>query len=119
MVEHVETSLTQVRTVPVRTQRIPLSQLRVPPARIQELRSVESSMRCDSIASAGFRISRQKASDLIKGGDVRVNWRGGVKPSYEIRQGDVISCSGKGRVEVKAVSETKKGKFAVEMVRYI
>jgi RNA-binding protein YlmH len=33
--------------------------------------------------------------------------------------GDVISLRGKGRVEVGDVGETKKGKFQVELVRYL
>lgn len=32
--------------------------------------------------------------DLVKGGDVRINWRPAAKPSVELKQGDVISCTG-------------------------
>lgn len=49
----------------------------------------------------------------------RVNWKTGCKSKDEVKEGDIISCSGKGRVEVKAVSVTKKGKYGVELVRYI
>lgn len=35
------------------------------------------------------------------------------------RAGDVISCSGKGRVEVLSAELTKKLRYAVEMVRYV
>lgn len=52
-------------------------------------------------------------------GDVRVNWRAGAKPSAEVRAGDMISCAGKGRLEVKAATLTKKGKWSVQMVRYL
>ena len=120
MVEYLEQNLTQVRTVPVKTSGIEMNQLRVPEARTQEIRSVESSMRLDSIASAGFRMSRQKALDRIKSGDVKLNWKSeGFKPSSIVREGDIISCIGKGRVEVKEVGSTKKGKFSVYMVRYV
>ena len=47
---------------------------------------------------AGFRVSRSKMGDLIKGGDVRVNWRPAAKPSVELKQGDVVSCSGACKV---------------------
>lgn len=119
MVEHLEFSLTQVRSVPVKTRLIPLTQLRVPPPKVMELSSVEASLRLDAIGSAGFRISRSKMTDLIKGGDVRVNWKSGTKPSVDVAAGDVISCAGKGRIEVKGITQTKKGKWAVEMVRYV
>jgi RNA-binding protein YlmH len=67
----------------------------------------------------GFRMSRAKMTDLIKGGDVRVNWRPAGKASSEVKQGDVVSVSGRGRLEVKDVSISKKGKFVVNMVRYV
>ncbi|PNW74951.1 hypothetical protein CHLRE_12g502950v5 [Chlamydomonas reinhardtii] len=119
LVEHFETSLVQVRTVPVETRRIPLSELSVRPPRQEEFSSVEASMRLDAIASAGFRMSRTKIGDMIKAGDVRLNWRPVTKPSVEVKEGDVISCSGKGRVEIKACEMTKKEKYAVTMMRYV
>lgn len=64
-------------------------------------------------------MGRGAMADLIKGGDVRVNWRDAKKPSVELKEGDVVSVTGRGRLEVRGVSETKKGKFAVAMVRYL
>lgn len=119
MVEHLTTSLVQVRSVPVKVRTMPLSELRVPAARVLELASVESSMRLDALASAGFRMSRSKMADMIKGGDVRVNWKPSTKPSVEVAEGDVISVSGKGRVEIKSVVRTSKGKYRIEMVKYV
>lgn len=45
--------LTQVRSVPVTTRAIALSELRVQPPRVEELTSVEASLRLDAVASAG------------------------------------------------------------------
>ena len=58
-------------------------------------------------------------ADMIKGGDVRVNWRAAAKPSVEVKEGDVISVAGKGRLEVKGVVTNKKYKYVVSMVRYV
>ena len=76
-------------------------------------------MRLDAIASAGFRMSRSKMSDLVTSGAVRVNWREGSKPKTAVATGDVISLRGKGRVEVGEVETTKKGKFSVQLTRYL
>jgi RNA-binding protein YlmH len=43
----------QVRTVPVTTRLVPLSELRVAAPRVDELTSIEASLRLDAIASAG------------------------------------------------------------------
>lgn len=119
MVEHLESSLVQVRSVPVTTSRIDLSSLRVPEARVKDIQSIESSLRLDSVGSAGYRISRAKMADKIKGGDVKLNWKLCTKPSTEVAPGDLISCSGKGRLEIISCDATKKGKFAVNMKRFM
>ncbi len=36
-----------------------------------QVRSVEASLRLDAVASAGLRISRAKATELAKSGDLR------------------------------------------------
>ncbi len=55
----------------VETRPIALDQLQVPAPRTERRTSVEASTRVDAVASAGFRMSRSKMSDLIKRGDVR------------------------------------------------
>ena len=61
----------QVRRVPVTTEQMGLSELNVKQPKTEQIRTFEASLRLDAIASAGFRISRGKAADLIKHGDVR------------------------------------------------
>lgn len=48
----------------------------------------------------------------------RLNWRVS-KGTMIVKAGDMISCSGKGRVEVTDVTQTKKGRYAIAMVRYV
>ena len=119
MATFLQSALVSVRSVPVKCFVEPLSNLRLPPARRDEFTSIEASMRLDAVASAGFRMSRSKMSAHIAAGAVRGNWREGCKPKTTVGSGDVISLRGKGRVEVGDVGETKKGKFQVELVRYL
>ena len=58
-------------------------------------------------------------ADLVKSGDVRVNWREARKPSVELKEGDVISVAGRGRLTVTGVTKTKKDKFSVAMTRLL
>ncbi|CAM9097727.1 unnamed protein product [Phaeothamnion confervicola] len=110
-------SLTSVRTVTVKTSPIPLSELKVRRAIKKAVTSVEASLRLDAVGSAGIGVSRSKLGDLIKGGQVLVNWRETKSTSAEVKAGDTITVRGKGRVEVLAVSETKSGRFRVDMNR--
>ena len=98
---------------------VPLSALKVQPAKTESFQTVEASLRVDAVASAGFRMSRSKLSDLVRSGDVRVNWKSCTKASTDVKAGDVISCSGKGRLQVDDVTVNKKGKFIVDLTRFI
>ena len=118
MVEFLETSLTQVRSVAVKTQRIDLSELKIQPPKKKEMTTVEASMRLDAIASAGFGMSRSKMASMISAGDVRVNWKDITQSSHNVKAGDLISVRGKGRLEIGEVSITKKERYRVDLVRY-
>ena len=118
MIEFLETSLTQVRSVAVKTRQIDLSELKIQPPKKKEMTTVEASMRLDAVASAGFGMSRSKMASMISGGDVRVNWKDVTQASHNIKAGDLISVRGKGRLEIGEVSVTKKQRYRIDLVRY-
>ncbi len=118
MVEFLETSLRQVRSVAVRTQQIDFSELRIQPPKKKEMTTVEASMRLDAVASAGFGMSRSKMANMISAGDVRVNWKDITQASHGVKAGDLVSVRGKGRLEIGEVSITKKQRYRIELVRY-
>jgi photosystem II S4 domain protein len=119
MVEFLEMTLTQVRSVPVKTQRIDFSELKLREPKKKELTTVEASLRLDAIASAGFGMSRNKMAELITGGDVRVNWKEITQSSYQVKSGDLIAIRGKGRLEVGDVAITKKERYCVQLTRFV
>ena len=106
--DYLQSSLTQVRSVPVKASPVPLSELKVRPPQKKEITTVEASMRLDAIASAGLRMSRSKMADAINRGEVRVNWKSVTQASYTVETGDLIAVQGKGRLEVNEVAITKK-----------
>lgn len=119
LVEFLEMSLTQVRSVPVKTRRIDLSELKIREPKKKELTTVEASMRLDAVASAGFGMSRSKMADLISGGDVRVNWKETTQPSHALKSGDLVAIRGKGRLEIGEVAVTKKDRYRVQLTRFV
>ncbi|GAB4364550.1 MAG: photosystem II S4 domain protein [Elainellaceae cyanobacterium] len=119
LVEFLEMNLTQVRSVPVKTRRIDLSELKIREPKKKELTTVEASMRLDAIASAGFGMSRSKMADLINTGDVRVNWREITQASHQVKSGDLIAIRGKGRLEVGDVAVTKKDRYRIQLTRFM
>ncbi len=119
LVEFLTMSLTQVRSVPVKTRPIEFSELKIREPKKKELVTVEASMRLDAIASAGFGMSRSKMVDLIDAGDVRVNWKETTSASTTVKAGDLIAIRGKGRVEVGEVAVTKKDRYRVQLTRFV
>ncbi|OKH25733.1 photosystem II S4 domain protein [Chroogloeocystis siderophila] len=119
LVEFLEMNLQQVRSVPVKLQRIELSELKIREPKKKELTTVEASLRLDAIASAGFGTSRSKMADMIDAGDVRVNWKEVTQASAQVKPGDLIAIRGKGRLEVGEVAVTKKERYRVQLTRYV
>jgi len=119
LVEYLTVSLTQVRTVPVKTRSIDLANLKIRPPQIKEIATTEASLRLDAIASAGFGMSRSKMVDFIDGDDVRVNWKSVTQPSYQLKSGDLVAVSGKGRLAVGEITITKKNRYRVLLTKFI
>ncbi|XTZ12896.1 MAG: photosystem II S4 domain protein [cyanobacterium endosymbiont of Rhopalodia inflata] len=116
--EFLEISLTQVRSVPVKTQLIALSELKIHSPKTKKMTTVEASMRLDAIASAGFGISRSKMANSINSGDVRVNWKDITQASHTVESGDLITVRGKGRLKVGEVAITKKQRYLIQLIRF-
>ncbi len=117
LVEFLSMSLTQVRSVPVKTRRIDLAELKIREPKKKEMTTTEASLRLDAVASAGFGMSRSKMAEMITGGDVRVNWKDITSASYAIKTGDLIAIRGKGRVEIGEVMVTKKDRYRINLTR--
>lgn len=111
--------LTQVRSVPVKTQVVPWEELKVRPPKTKELTTVEASLRLDAVASAGFGMSRSKMADLITAGDVRVNWKTITQSSHNLASGDLVAIRGKGRLSIGEVAVTKKERYRITLTRYL
>ncbi|OMO73303.1 hypothetical protein COLO4_27178 [Corchorus olitorius] len=119
LVDFLISTLDKVGNVSVSCTQIPLSALQYEPPRTESFKTVEASLRVDALASAGFKISRSKLVNLISNGDVRVNWSTVTKNGTILKTGDIVSVSGKGRLKIGEINTTRKGKFAVELIRYV
>lgn len=119
LVDFLEMSLTQVRSVPVKTRHISWDALRVRTPKKKEMTTVEASLRLDAIASAGFGMSRSKMVDLINTGDVRVNWKSITQPSHSLQARDLVAIRGKGRLQIGDIAVTKKQRYRVNLTRYV
>ncbi len=113
-------NLTQIGTVAVKTTLDELENIEPKEERVKEIRATVASLRADSIAAAGFGMSRSKAATDISAEKVQLNWQTVKNASQTIKQGDVLSMRGRGRLEVTEITgQTKKGRIGVLLKRYI
>ncbi|WP_456275568.1 YlmH family RNA-binding protein [Bacillus sp. AK128] len=75
-----------------------------------------SSMRLDVLVAEAYNLSRSKATPLIKGGVVKVNFKQVEETSFECREGDILSVRGHGRCKITAIEgKTKRDKVRIKI----
>lgn len=116
--EHIAQSLTSAGRVKLQSEILDAWPLLETPQGV-ELRDTVSSLRLDAAVSAGFGMSRAGAAELISSGRVKLCHLPSDRPDARIKQGDVISARGLGRLVIEEIGgPTKKGRLPVKMVRY-
>ena len=88
--------------------------------KFSEINGTVSSMRADSIVSLATRLSREKAAQLIRSGNVALNCDNNISVSSEIKCGDVFSVRGYGKFILSEINgKTKKDRFRISIKKYI
>lgn len=119
MADYFTLNLTQIGGTSVKTVVDELSSITAKEERTKEIRATVASLRIDSIAAAGFGMSRSKAASEIDSEKVKLNWQAVKNSSQAIKEGDIISMKGRGRLEVVEVKGlTKKGRTSVLLKRF-
>lgn len=86
----------------------------------REILGTVSSVRLDSIIALGFNTSRNSILPLISSGKVFVNGRENLSNSYALKEGDIISVRGHGKLRYESEGNmTKKGRISVRLLKYI
>ena len=84
-----------------------------------EKRLTVASMRIDAVLSGALNISRGRASELIKGEKAFVNWKKENSVSRIVKEDDVITLRGMGRVKInEVVGTTKKDRVLINISVY-
>lgn len=112
-------SLQKVGREKVRIQSVSAQELAIPEQEYQERPIVVSSLRLDAVLAEAFRCSRRVATQQVKNGDCKVNWRVVTRPGHPIESGDVISLRHRGRLKIgEQIGMTKKGRYTLTVFFY-
>lgn len=116
---YIQESLTRIRHTSVIVEPVERESFSYKP-RLEELKGTVASVRLDSVLSVAFPLSRSKLVALIEGGRVFVNGKLITTNSYHLREQDIISVRGMGRIMYGHIlSETKKGRYYISVYKYI
>lgn len=86
----------------------------------EEKKGTVPSVRLDTILSVAYPMSRSKLTAYIENGKVFVNGKLITSNGYHLKEEDLISVRGLGRIMYeRTLSETKKGRYLVSVKKYI
>ncbi|MBQ4109782.1 MAG: hypothetical protein IJC74_02745 [Clostridia bacterium] len=87
-----------------------------PDVKEKTVHATVSSLRLDCVVGAGFNLSREKSSAIISSGNVMLNFSVCQNRDAKIKEEDVISVRGHGRIIVKRTGGlSKKGRNIIEL----
>lgn len=109
----------KISRVPVKIKEVPLSQQLILEEESQSRDILVSSYRLDKVISAGFKLSRSQASQLVSSGLVKVNYATTSNVSYAVGLNDLVSVRRFGRLKIvseNGISKSGKYKITVEVL---
>lgn len=119
MAEYICGNLSRIRHTTVKVEVEDAADFQYVP-KLEIRKGTVSSIRLDSVLSIAFPLSRSKLTGLIEGGKVFVNGKLITTNACRLKENDIISVRGMGRIKyLAALSETKKGRLYIEVGKYI
>lgn len=113
-------NLSKIGNCSVNIERVDIEALKGVEPKIKEIKTTIPSLRLDCIISEGFGTSRSQIAECIPKALVKVNHKVITKQDYIVKEMDIISVQGKGRILVAGVGGlTKKGRVSVIIHRFI
>ncbi|MEG1441195.1 MAG: YlmH/Sll1252 family protein, partial [Oscillospiraceae bacterium] len=90
------------------------NEAQIPEKEIKEISGTVSSLRLDSVLALAMGTSRSKVVEIIKSDKVSVNWEASDDVSLNIKENDIISVRGFGRIKLSHVGGiTRKGRHSI------
>ena len=116
--EYVLNNLKAIGRDKITIREISFGELIIPEDLSKEVKTTVSSLRIDSVISAGYGISREKSAALVKSELVKLNHVVIKSAVKSVHEGDLISVRGKGRLEVREIGGvSKSGRIKIVLAR--
>ncbi|MEE1014178.1 MAG: YlmH/Sll1252 family protein [Clostridia bacterium] len=118
--DYILQNLTKIGRCGVRLRVCSAEETEIPQRPTKDINTTVSALRLDSVLAAAIGVARGKSAELIRAGLVTVNWEPVEEVSRTLKEGDMLSVRGYGRMCLSRVGGvTRKGRCSVTISRYI
>lgn len=118
--EYILQNLSKIGRRGVKIKEVPLSEAVLPKRDGKEVQGTVAGLRLDAVIATALSLARGKSADLIRNGLVEVNWETVEDVSREVKEGDVFSVRGHGRMKLSRIGGlTRKGRYGITIWRYL
>lgn len=119
MADYIADNLYKIKHTNVKCKICAPMELNITPD-FESITGTISNIRLDAVISLAFKISRSSIVKYIEEGKVFVNGKLTTSNGHPIKENDIISVRGLGRVIYKEqISVTKKGRNLIKLLRYV
>ncbi len=120
MASFIERNLTKIGRQNVSVSECEFDDVEVPERKTEDINATVASLRLDAVIAESFRLSRETAKTAVERQLVQLNHRIVESPSHNIKEKDIISLRGKGKIILESVSgESKKGRIWVKILKFV
>ncbi len=120
ILDYVMQNLTKIGRRGVGLRQVSIEEALLPVREGKEIQGTVAGLRLDAVLATGLSIARGKSAELIRGGMVEVNWETIENVSAEVKEGDVLSVRGYGRMKLTRIGGlTRKGRYGITVMRYL
>lgn len=114
--EYLSMNMERVGSTRVKITRENLADLVIPDVELITVHGNVSSLRLDNVASEGFNLPRSEMADLIRSGQVNLNFVQEQSADRSLKPGDLISLRGYGRVHLVSIDgRSRKDRFFITL----
>lgn len=120
IVPYILLNLSKIGNTGVQVREIALSEVELPEKKVQRIEGTVSSLRLDSVTALALNTSRSKAVEWLHSGRIMLNWEPEENVTKLLREGDVLSIRGFGRVRLAAINgKSRKDRTHICLEKYV
>ena len=118
--DYLSYSIKKIKNARVETDICKSYDIEIPDDESETASCFVASLRLDCVLSAGLKLSRSRALELIKAERVYLNWDKTSDAKKPLKEGDMISIRGKGRLLLENINgKSKKDRTNITLKRYL